>query len=161
MIMEREQYHKWISEQKAPCILCNAHVNPFVLKDLKHWVWLGSIAPYWEYHSLLVPKRHVEKPSELKVSELMEGLSFLDTIVPKLNAANLTWRDGELVVNWWFMWRYRHKKGTNEGNRTIDHLHVHILPDRDHHIDPMICYEAFIPRKEKIVEELHQVGSSL
>lgn len=161
VIMERPAYHKWVSEQTAPCILCNAEINPFVLRTFDNWVWVGSIAPYWEYHSMLIPKRHVELPSQLNGRELTEGFQLIDEIIARQNDAKLLWRDGEVIENWWFMWRFRQRKGTHEGNRTIDHLHLHILPDRDHHIDPMINYDGFMPRREEIESNLCKVGKQL
>ena len=41
------------------CPFCDIYNKQIVLKETKGWQLIANIAPYWKYHTIIVPRRHI------------------------------------------------------------------------------------------------------
>src|SRR5680860_660919 len=137
-LLSRDDYYAHTQGKISKmCPFC--HERQIVLHNGKEWTWIASIAPYVRYHTMLVPKRHVTKVSELTVSEWKEFNLLHDKISDAYQQKEVTWTDtDEEIENIIFAWRYRRRlKNKKLNTQNLDHLHLHIVPDRDHFLDPL------------------------
>lgn len=89
-----------------------------IIDEWKHFFIIAARAPYTINHLLIIPKRKVYILKELNSNELVEMHNLIDTRANKLhtkhNSVNLLLRDG---LVWW------------KSNKSINHLHFHLIPD--------------------------------
>lgn len=78
-----------------------------------------SIAPYAEYHLLVIPKRHVVSFSDLTVGESRDVQAMVSAGIGVLNAKGI--EDYTILV----------RNGKNTG-KSVEHLHYHLIPK--HHM---------------------------
>lgn len=86
----------------------------------KHFMALYNIRPVLPGHSLFVPKRHVTRITDLTGEEAMDLNRLMREVIPVLIRFYGSTDDSyNLAV----------QAGPSSG-RTIDHLHIHIIPRR-------------------------------
>ena len=77
-MLSREEYEKWYKKIPAnECTFCNWQKYQIVLKEFDNWIWIACNAPYWRYHTMILPKRHFVKYSDMSFSvsrNLTEGI---------------------------------------------------------------------------------------
>lgn len=144
-LLSRSEYEQWLKQLPSNyCAFCQWEPNQYVLKEGVHWLWIANLAPYWRYHTMLVPKRHVIRLTDLTVTETGEMYEMLEMSVDKLRAAQLRNVDGTPIKKFIFFWRLRDDTFDYlSGNIRPDHLHLHVTPDRDHLFDPVLDGQAY------------------
>lgn len=107
------------------------HICPFcheksenILQKGKYFLVIPARAPYTKHHILIVSKRHVNLLTTLTHAELLEMHKLVDIRAKKLHTkykdVSLLLRDGlvkDPIIN-----------------KSINHLHFHLLPDVGIHI---------------------------
>lgn len=152
-MMTREQYDEWLKDRpEGVCTFCNWKENQIVLYEGWRWLWIVNIAPYWWYHTMLIPKRHITKFTELNDFELLEFKELFTYAMDKYRGANLVRADGSDIKKYVYFWRdrddqYDPKSGTIRPN----HFHIHIAPDKDHLWDSILDKDAY---QVDVVEKL-------
>ena len=112
------------SEKTHTCPFC--HEKPEnILQEGKHFFVIPARAPYIKHHILIIPKRHVNLLMTLTHAELLEMHKLVDLRAKKLHTkykdVSLLLRDG-LVKDPLI-------------NKSINHLHFHLLPNVGVHIE--------------------------
>jgi len=142
--MTREDYDIWL--KKLPpnvCTFCEWEKYQIVLKEFEHWVWIENIAPYWDYHTLIISKRHFEKYGDMTFKEAGELISVIDYGTKKIIDGKLKRKDGSLIEKVLYMWRDRFNRfDPISGTIRPAHFHLLLSPDRDHSFDPILDPEA-------------------
>jgi diadenosine tetraphosphate (Ap4A) HIT family hydrolase len=70
-ILSRQEYYEERKKSTSPeCVLC--HQKQLVLGETKYWRWIAARAPYWKYHTMIVPKRHFVELYEINDEEWNE-----------------------------------------------------------------------------------------
>jgi diadenosine tetraphosphate (Ap4A) HIT family hydrolase len=97
------------------CPFCS--VTNRILAENQEAFLTYSLAPYHEHHMLVVPKRHILKISELSESErraidelIMKAVRALEKL--GMDHISILARDGKV---------------TKDSNKTVDHLHYHVV----------------------------------
>jgi diadenosine tetraphosphate (Ap4A) HIT family hydrolase len=143
-LISRNEYYKNRQEvsNKENCALCDN--KQIVLGSSTSWTWIASSAPYWKYHTMIVPKRHIVEIFEINDKEWSELKQLEKLIVRKykqikaLNPATNTPFENVLVF---FRQRLNlHNPVLNAKN--LDHLHLHFTFDKDHFLDPISDNDA-------------------
>ena len=111
-------------EKEHICPFC--HEKPETMLQIgKYFFVIPARAPYSKHHLLIVPKRHVNLLTTLSHEEVKEMNKLVDTRAKKLHTkhkdVNLLLRDG-LVKD-------------HNSNKSVNHLHFHLLPDIKVHIN--------------------------
>lgn len=116
--------------------------DQYRLDENRTWLWLVNPFPYWRYQTMLIPKRHVERIEELTPEEFMDFQSQITYAMSRYSALDLRHPDGDPVKNYVMLWRTREKNQPN-GVKILDHLHVHIAPDKEGRWDPILEDDAY------------------
>lgn len=141
-LLSRDEYYAKRGDIPADvCVLCS--MEQVVIATAKHWDWVAALAPYWKYQTMLVPKRHIAKVSDLSAEEMGEFLELHDQIVASYRDAEITFKDGTKLQNVLIFWRHRYTLYNDAINaNNIDHLHIHFACDREHFLDPITEADA-------------------
>ena len=102
------------------------HICPFchekpehMLQMGKHFFVIPARAPYTKHHLLIVPRRHVNLLTTLTHAELLEMNKLVDIWTRKLHTKH---KDVSLLLRDWLV-------KDPLINKSINHLHFHLLPD--------------------------------
>lgn len=148
-MIARDKYETYIAKLNPKnCILCDLG-KQIVIKEFKLWTWIINLSPYWEYHTMLIPKRHAVNVADLNMNELYELGSIYTEILDKLKVAGFKHSDGKLISKYLVMIRTRFD-GVDYSTDIArpDHLHIHFLPDRKGMLTPLLNDKAYkIPLK--------------
>src|SRR5680860_861547 len=108
-LLSRDDYYAHTQGKISKmCPFC--HERQIVLHNGKEWTWIASIAPYVRYHTMLVPKRHVTKVSELTVSEWKEFNLLQKKISNENKKKKVTGlKTNKKIEKIIFAWRYRRR----------------------------------------------------
>jgi diadenosine tetraphosphate (Ap4A) HIT family hydrolase len=131
--LSREEYEIYVkSLAKGHCAFCVIE-NQIVLGESKYWYWIASLSPYWKHHTMLIPKRHESSMSHLTQDELSDYFSYHKIISTHLINLNLVHDDGEVFNQILTMIRERTGKSNDQSkeHEKTDHLHIHIVPDKE------------------------------
>lgn len=138
-LMARAQYDKWLKElDPEVCTFCSWKEYQILLQATDHWLWILNRAPYWPYHTMLVPKRHVVQIHELSVVETGELFSIYSQAVAVLKRHEEVIPASLRTGKYLFFWRYRDKQRETTNQRKLDHFHLHVAPDRERMFDPVL-----------------------
>ena len=102
----------------AACRFCN--INPVVTKTVEefdHVKVIHANPRLMPGHLLVIPKRHVERMSELDDAELLELTHVVNTYCDKV----LKFAKGYMVKNNFMPF-------LDESRLKVNHMHIHILP---------------------------------
>jgi diadenosine tetraphosphate (Ap4A) HIT family hydrolase len=114
------KYHDYLKtfSQEDYCPFCNFDPKEIIAESTYFFI-IASRAPYSPHHLLIVPKRHIVFLKELKKAELKELRTLTEQRNEKLHqhhkSVNILLRDT------------MYKQGTG---KSINHLHLHLIPDR-------------------------------
>lgn len=127
-LISRKEYEEFVKTiPEGACLLCEPQ-KQIVLGDSKHWIWIANISPYWKYHTMLVPKKHINYFSELNQEELLDFQKFHRQLCRHLLSLELTHSDGKKVNQ--FLTMFRESTDHNDPSYyKTDHLHIHLVPD--------------------------------
>lgn len=154
-LLTREEYDTVFSPAipKDLCTFCAWEEYQIVLKEFTHWIWIANLAPYWWWHTMVIPRRHFVEFDEQSYKENAELLDVLSHVKRKMLDANLKKSDGTPVKKIVHFWRYRLDRFDKvSGMMRQNHFHVHITPDKDHLWDPILDLDA---NTCDIVKHLH------
>lgn len=103
-------YMSW-TIKKRNCPFCDMEEQDIV-EECNYWLVIKNLYPYPRHniHFMIVPKRHIEKKSELLLHEIEELYEIEERYIKKYDA---------FVMNRMY-WR---------ASSSVAHLHIHILSD--------------------------------
>ncbi len=78
---------------------------------------------------MIVPKRHIDYFSKLDRDELLDFQRFLKQITKHLLSLGLTYDDGSPLTQFLTMFRESADKNKS-GYYKMDHLHIHLVPEK-------------------------------
>lgn len=115
------------------CIFCDKiKSNDDILRSFNWFIVVRDGFPVTEGHSLIIPKRHITKITDLSIEEFSE----LQEIIRWLDDSFKT--DYNIGINC----------GENAG-QTISHLHIHFIPRRKGDVEnPRGGVRGVIPSKQ-------------
>jgi len=145
-LLSREEYYSYLKElESLPsdyCSFCQDQAD-LTLKEFIYWNLVFCKAPYWKYHLMLVPKRHFKKFTEMSSEEQKEFNKAIKYTLETLQSANLKYNNGEPVGMYLFFWRMRDRDYDPVANvRKTEHFHFHIVPEKEHMLEPVLDNEA-------------------
>ena len=149
-LVSRQEYEEWFNNETSDkCLLCDPSTQ-IVIKEFKYWTWIVNPSPYWGYHTMLIPKRHIEHMSEINSKEWKEYRDIYDLVLERYKQAAFKHPDGSDIVKYLIIIRAR--------DYTLDHsmdiarpkhLHIHFLPDKKDMFAPQYDSNASkIPMEE-------------
>lgn len=117
------------AESHKGCPLCCVE-KQIILSESELWYWIASLSPYWEYHTMFIPKRHVEKFIDLSVEELIDLKNLYKKAHQHVTSLQLKHKSGRSIDQFIFMLRVR-EKDIPDGSEYLkpNHLHIHYAPD--------------------------------
>jgi diadenosine tetraphosphate (Ap4A) HIT family hydrolase len=143
-ILNRQEYDEWMrSLDPNICTFCQWDEYQFVLKEFSYWVWIANKAPYWNWHTIIMPKRHFVEFEEQTFKEISEFLDVFSYAKRKILDAGLLRADGKPVEKIVYFARFRANR-FDPISKTVrpDHYHFHLSPDKDHLWDTTLDAEA-------------------
>ncbi|XVV02505.1 HIT family protein [Actinosynnema sp. CA-248983] len=149
--MTRVEYSDWLQTLGADdCALCNWQRYQIVLLSTDHWLWILNRAPYWRFHTMLIPKAHRIEMCELSVVEVGELFSIYGQAVAVLHHLQPLLPEAERADRYIFFWRLRSEyRDRVSGEVKVSHFHLHLAPDQDKLFDPLLDDSAakvdFVP----------------
>lgn len=129
--LSRDEYYSRLrTGDFNDCGFCGDGVKQVVLDKGKHWLWVASISPYWKYHTMLVPVRHISDIEDMTMDEFGELKSMKRRASRRFAESGLSWLDGSPITTFTYMWRVR-QGGIDHKFNTIKstHLHIHMWPE--------------------------------
>ena len=144
-LMNRDQYNKWLKKlPKNYCTFCNWKEYQIVLKEGWRWIWVANLAPYWYWHTMLVPKRHFVEYNEMNDKEAVELRDMFDYAINRYREEKLLREDGSQIKKYVFFWRLRDDTYDPISKvKRPNHFHIQIAPDKDHLWDPTLDKNAY------------------
>ncbi len=143
-LLSRPQYDKWLKKlPKDYCTFCHYDEFQIILHEGYEWVWIANIAPYWYYHTMLIPKRHFTEFGDMTNSEAIEFKQILSLAMKRYRSQKLYRPDKTLIEKYVYFWRKRDNLVDKiSGTTRPDHFHIHISPDQDHLWDRVVDKDA-------------------
>lgn len=120
----RKEYGKHLTDLDGKCAFCGNN-EKLTLKKFKHWTWVFSAFPYKKHHTLLIPKRHITRLSELNLEELNEFTAILAEIEMSYRHSKIIDKVSLNGDQMFFSWRSRHDDSIK---KSVAHFHLHIYP---------------------------------
>lgn len=143
-LLPRDVYEEFVKELPPDrCPLCDAN-RQIVLGTSTHWLWIAGLSPYWRYHTMFIPKKHIEDITELNADEFSELQTFYSRTKKHLLSLELKHADGKVMDQ--FMLLIRKREDNVEDGSTYPkprHLHIHFIPDHEG-VDRFILDETAI-----------------
>lgn len=143
-LMSRAEYNEWFGNiPNSTCPFCDLDDYQVILGQSTHWSWVMNRAPYWKWHTMFIPKRHVTEISELSVQEMGELFSVYLKAVETLQELHRQLPDEEQTGKFIFFWRFRWDSSKDRKHQKApDHFHLHLSPDRAGLFDDSLDEEA-------------------
>lgn len=99
------------------CLFCNpSFYDGRTIKENRYWYAICDGYPVTQWHTLIIPKRHIASPFQLTLIEFL-SLFFFIRKVKKIVVANSETNNFNIGIN----------DGEDAG-QTIPHLHIHLIP---------------------------------
>jgi diadenosine tetraphosphate (Ap4A) HIT family hydrolase len=145
-LLSRADYEKFLEDvPSGTCTFCKWRKYQVILKEGYRWVWIANLSPYWNYHTMLIPKRHFVELGEMSDFETLEMKELLSLVTSKYRSANLLREDKTKVEKFIYFWRKRDNTYDPVSNNfRPDHFHIHIAPDKDHLWDPVLDKNPYL-----------------
>ena len=127
-----------LKKEKSECLFCNIPKER-VIAENTHAYAIYDNFPVTEYHSLIIPKRHVDEYFGLTKEELIACDTLLRSIRQKVINMDESVEGFNIGMN----------SGAVAG-QTIFHCHIHLIPRREGDVeDPSGGVRGVIPAKQK------------
>jgi len=124
-----------MSAEKNNCPFCN--IDDKILFQFKNAIVISDKYPVTKYHSLIIPKRHVESYFDLTPEEYADCMVLIKTSKKTLCELDKTISGFNIGVN----------DGADAG-QTISHCHIHLIPRRKGDVkEPAGGVRHIIPEK--------------
>lgn len=82
-LLSREEYKNHLEEIKnISCRFCESDTQ-IIIKEFKYFKWIFNIAPYYKYHTMLIPDRHILKITDMTADEWQEWKTIHEHIKGK------------------------------------------------------------------------------
>ena len=127
--------------KKAVCPFCEADaLKDRQFTESKNFRAICNIAPILPGHSLIIPKRHVERFMKLTEKDLIEMIDFSRKVM-KILVKTFKFYD--------FDWTIQEGKCSGQ---TIPHLHLHLIPRKKGDLpEGTIWYQKICGGKKKMI----------
>lgn len=132
-LMSRDEYYDHLRcNDFGACAFCEWKKWQVVLDRTPNWIWIASLSPYFKYHTMFVPLRHIVDIDELTNAEFDELKIIKRRALDQYVKADLHHPDGQPVNMFSYEWRVR-QGGIDKtfGVTKSVHLHLHMWPERD------------------------------
>jgi len=106
-----------MSGENNTCPFCNNHDKKIL--ETKNAIVISDKYPVTKYHSLIIPKRHVESYFDLTPEEYIDCIVLIKTAKKTLCELDKTISGFTIGIN----------DGVDAG-QTISHCHIHLIPRR-------------------------------
>ncbi len=126
-----------MKDPNSPCIFCKIRKEELQFENQLSYSSIDSY-PVSEFHSLIVPKRHVETYFELTYDEIQACNELILKTKEKILKQDTSVKGFNI--------------GTNAGKvagQSIRHCHIHLIPRREGDVeDPQGGVRSVIPKKQ-------------
>ena len=126
-----------MKDPNNPCIFCKTRKEDLQFENQLAYSWTDSY-PVSEFHSLIVPKRHVETYFDLTKEEIQSCNELILKTKDKILKQDSSVKGFNL--------------GTNAGKsagQSIMHCHIHLIPRREGDVEnPQGGVRSVIPKKQ-------------
>ena len=127
-----------MKDPNNPCIFCKIRKEELQLENQLAYSSIDSY-PISEFHSLIIPKRHVETYFELTYEEIQACNELILKTKEKILKQDFNVKGFNI--------------GTNAGKvagQSIMHCHIHLIPRREGDVeDPQGGVRSVIPKKQR------------
>ena len=125
-----------------PCLFCNTSKKEFIFENDLAFVTFDSY-PVSQFHSLIIPKRHIQNYFDLTNDELLACHGLLLKIKNKINSDDNTVGGFNIGVN-----------SERIAGQSILHCHIHLIPRRAGDVDnPQGGVRSVIPSRQHYVRK--------
>ena len=125
-----------------PCLFCNTSKKEFIFENDLAFVTFDSY-PVSQFHSLIIPKRHIQNYFDLTNDELLACHGLLLKIKNKINSDDNTVGGFNIGVN-----------SEKIAGQSILHCHIHLIPRREGDVDnPQGGVRSVIPSRQHYVRK--------
>ncbi len=125
-----------------PCLFCNTSKKEFIFENDLSFVTFDSY-PVSQFHSLIIPKRHIQNYFDLTNDELLACHGLLLKIKNKINSDDNTVGGFNIGVN-----------SEKIAGQSILHCHIHLIPRREGDVDnPQGGVRSVIPSRQHYVRK--------
>ncbi|MCB9805715.1 HIT domain-containing protein [Candidatus Nomurabacteria bacterium] len=151
-LLSRKEYEELVkSFSDGYCPLCDLG-KQIVLGESDYWVWIANLSPYWKFHTMLIPKRHISDFTDLKIEELEDLQIFYKRIIKHFLSLGIKQDSGSNVDQFVLMIRTRFDSVENGSTYYKPvHLHLHLVPDKE-------GVDRFIIDPEAIEVDIQQIS---
>lgn len=132
-LLTRSEYHELLRlGEFSECEFCTPGHRQIILHSAMNWLWIASLSPYWKYHTMFIPRRHITDVDELTTEEFTELKDLKQLALKRYKALDIKWPDGTTVNVFSYMWRVR-EGGVDQVSKVSKtmHLHLHMWPEDD------------------------------
>jgi len=120
-----------------PCLFCNTSKKEIIFENDLAFVAFDSY-PVSKFHSLIIPKRHIQNYFDLTNDELLACHGLLLKIKNKINSDDNTVGGFNIGVN-----------SEKIAGQSILHCHIHLIPRREGDVDnPQGGVRSVIPSRQ-------------
>jgi len=125
-----------------PCLFCNTSKKEFIFENDLAFVTFDSY-PVSQFHSLIIPKRHIQNYFDLTNDELLACHGLLLKIKNKINSDDNAVGGFNIGVN-----------SERIAGQSILHCHIHLIPRRVGDVDnPQGGVRSVIPSRQHYVRK--------
>ncbi len=125
-----------------PCLFCNTSKKEFIFENDLAFVTFDSY-PVSQFHSLIIPKRHIQNYFDLTNDELLACHGLLLKIKNKINSDDNTVGGFNIGAN-----------SERIAGQSILHCHIHLIPRREGDVDnPQGGVRSVIPSRQHYVRK--------
>ncbi len=125
-----------------PCIFCDTQRQKIIFENKLIYATYDSY-PVSRFHSLIIPKRHIDNYFKLSKEELISINQIIHKIKNEIDSKDKSVKGFNI--------------GTNSGKvagQTIMHCHIHLIPRRkDDVVNPQGGVRAVIPSKQHYIRK--------
>ena len=125
-----------------PCLFCNTSKKEIIFENDLAFVTFDSY-PVSQFHSLIIPKRHIQNYFDLTNDELLACHGLLLKIKNTINSDDNTVGGFNIGVN-----------SERIAGQSILHCHIHLIPRREGDVDnPQGGVRSVIPSRQHYVRK--------
>jgi len=125
-----------------PCLFCNTSKKEIIFENDLAFVTFDSY-PVSQFHSLIIPKRHIQNYFDLTNDELLACHGLLLKIKNKINSDDNTVGGFNIGAN-----------SERIAGQSILHCHIHLIPRREGDVDnPQGGVRSVIPSRQHYVRK--------
>jgi diadenosine tetraphosphate (Ap4A) HIT family hydrolase len=139
-LLTRDEYYKLLrGTPPNVCLFCRWHDKQIVLAESKYWVWMANLAPYWKFHTMFIPKRHIEDIDLVNEEEFIDLKGIKSIAVEQYKKAKIISPSNTEADLFLYFWKVRND-GFDSANKVTKstHLHIHMVPDNDNSWIPIL-----------------------